>query len=166
MTTQPIIKSICHAGLYAPNPSVLAKFYQDVLGLEIVWVSGLNTDKVHHSVFLGTRSAVDHRHLEIFANPEHQFTAIEVESLADLRAFYQQVVDRGLPIRWTLNHGVSLAFYFADPAGNLLKLYWPTGAAYPQPHGHPIDLTASEAALRQDVADLVAQRRQLKGGRK
>ena len=164
MTAQPIIKGIRHAGLAAPNPRALAEFYQAVLGLVIVGVSGLNTEKVHHSVFLGTRSAADHPQLEIFANPAHQYTAFEVESLADLRAFYQRVVDRGLPIRWTLNHGVSLAFYFADPVDNLIKLYWPTGVDYPQPHGHPLDLTASEAVLRQDVADLVAQRKELKGG--
>ena len=157
MTAQPIIKGIRYVGLYAPNPRALAKFYQDVLGLKIVGVSGLNTDKAHHSVILGTRSAADHHQLEIFANPAHQYIAFEVESLADLRAFYQQVVDRGLPIRWTLNHGISLAFYFADPVGNLIKLYWPTGVAYPQPHGHPIDLSQSEVVLRQDVTDLAAQ---------
>ena len=164
MTAQPTIKGIGHASLVAANPKALAEFYQAVLGLDIVGVSGLNTDKVHHSVFLGTRSAADHHQLEIFANPDHQYIAIEVESLADLRAFNQRVVDRGLPIRWTLNHGVSLAFYFADPVDNLINLYWPTGDDYPQTHGHPLDLTASEAALRQDVADLVAQRKELKGG--
>ena len=166
MTAQPTIKGIGHAGLAAPNPKALAEFYQAVLGLEIVGVSGLNTDKVHHSVFLGTRSAADHHQLEIFANPDHQYIAIEVESVADLRAFNQRVIDRGLPIRWTLNHGVSLALYFADPVGNLIKLYWHTGVAYPQPHGHPIDLTKSEVVLRQDVADLVVQRKGLKGGEK
>ena len=50
MTAQPIIKGIRHVGLVAPNPMALAEFYQAVLDLEVVGVSGLNTDKVHHSV--------------------------------------------------------------------------------------------------------------------
>lgn len=165
MTTKPIVKGVRHVGLYAPDPAALAAFYQAVLGLKVVGLSRLNTDKVRHSVFLGHHPEAEHL-LAIFANPAHQHTAFQVESLADLKLFYQRVVDHDLPVRWALNHGVSLAFYFADPAGNLIKLYWPTAVTYPQPHGHPIDLTQSEAALRQDVADLVAQLKAAKGGEK
>lgn len=92
----------------------------------------------------------------IYADPEIRHVAFEVESLADLQTCYQKIVAHDLPRRWVLNHGVALAFYFDDPAGNLVKLYWSTGGSYPQPHGHPIDLNLSEAALRQDVVDLVA----------
>ena len=46
-----------------------------------------------------------------------------------------------------LNHGVSLAFYFDDPEGNMIEIYWATGLAYGQPYGHPIDLALPEKAL-------------------
>jgi catechol-2,3-dioxygenase len=144
-------------GLYASDPEALAEFYQAVLGLQVIGLSDLNAEGVRHSIFLSVYPDADHHQLAIFANPEHQYTAFQRASLADLRTLYQRIVERGLPIRWVLNHGVSLAFYFSDPAGNLIKIYWPTGVAYPQPHGHPIDLNQSEAALRQDVANLMAQ---------
>jgi catechol-2,3-dioxygenase len=54
------------------------------------------------------------------------------------------------------NHGASLAFYFEDPEGHLLEVYWPTGVACRQPHADPIDLTRSEEALRRTVRELAA----------
>ena len=154
---RPSVTGVGHVGLYAPDPAALAKFYREVLGLQIVGQGRRNADGVRSSVFLSSRPEEDAHQVAIFANPEIRHTAFQVDSLTDLRTFYRLVVDRDWPIRWALNHGVSLAFYFHDPAGNLIKLYWPTGVAYPQPHGHPIDLTQSEAALRKNVADLVAQ---------
>jgi catechol-2,3-dioxygenase len=56
-----------------------------------------------------------------------------------------------------LNHGVSLAFYFDDPDGNMIEIYWATGLEYGQPYGHAIDLTLPEEALLADVEQL-AQR--------
>ena len=51
-----------------------------------------------------------------------------------------------------------LAFYFDDPEGNMIGIYWPTRLSYGQPYGHPIDLTLTEQALLQDVADLAARK--------
>jgi catechol-2,3-dioxygenase len=164
MTAKPNVKGIRHVGLHALNPETLATFYRKVLGLQITDQGGLTPDGIRRSVFLCSQSHEGEHQLAIYADPDIHYAAFEVHSLADLRAFYQRVVDLDLPIRWVLNHGVALAFYFVDPAGNLIKLYWPTGVAYPQPHGHPIDLTQPEADLRQDVADLVAQLNQLEGG--
>jgi hypothetical protein len=56
-----------------------------------------------------------------------------------------------------LNHGVSLAFYFDDPEGNMIEIYWATGLAYGQPYGHPIDLALSEDALLRDLEQLAAR---------
>ncbi len=154
---RPSVTGVGHVGLHAPDPAALAKLYGEVLGVQIVGQDRRNADGVSSSVFLSSRPEEDAHQVAIFANPEISHTAFQVDSLTDLRTFYRLVVDRDWPIRWALNHGVSLAFYFHDPAGNLIKLYWPTGVAYPQPHGHPIDLTQSEAALRKNVADLVAQ---------
>ena len=164
MTVRPTVKGVRHVGLYGKDPERLAAFYREVLGLDMVGLGQVNVDGLRVSAFLGSRSTEGAYQVAIFTNPEIRHTAFRVETLADLRAFYQVVIDRELPIRWALNHGVSLAFYFHDPAGNLIKLYCPTGVAYPQPHGHPIDLTQSDATLRQDVAALVAQLKVSKGG--
>ena len=56
-----------------------------------------------------------------------------------------------------LNHGVSLAFYFDDPEGNMIEIYWATGLPYGQPYGHPIDLTLPEEELLRDVEQLAAR---------
>jgi catechol-2,3-dioxygenase len=154
---KPIVKGVRHVALYAPNPDVLAEFFETVLGLQIVARSNRSTEAIRGSVYLNCESEETSYQLSIVANPDIRHTAFEVDSLADLKTFYALIVEYGLRIRWMLNHGVSLAFYFHDPADNLIKLYWSTGIDYPQPHGHPIDLTQSEAALRQDVANMVAK---------
>ena len=162
MRTRPSINGVDHVGIAAQNPEALANFYHEVLGLEIVGRGRMNGEGVRTSVFLGRQAGTAAPQMAIYADPAMRHTAFRVETLADLRALYQLIIDRSIPVRWSLNHGVSLAFYFDDPAGNLVKLYWPTGVAYPQPHGHPIDLTQSEAALRRDVANLVAQLKEVK----
>ena len=50
-----------------------------------------------------------------------------------------------------LNHGCSLAFYFDDPEGNQIEVYWATNVHNRQPYGDPIDLAASEEILLADV---------------
>jgi catechol-2,3-dioxygenase len=79
-----------------------------------------------------------------------------VQSLAALRAVYQRVLGRGVPVKMAFNHGVSIAFYFEDPEGHLIEVYWPTGVAWPQPYGDPIDLTLSEEAIQRKVREMAA----------
>ena len=98
-------------------------------------------------------AAVD---LEFFANPAYQHTAFEVRSLADLRVLHQRVLGWGVPVKMALNHGVSLSFYFDDPEGYLIEVYWPTGVSCRPCHGDPINLTLSEEALRRHLAELGA----------
>jgi catechol-2,3-dioxygenase len=61
-----------------------------------------------------------------------------------------------VPVKMALNHGVSLSFYFDDPEGHLIEVYWPTGVACRPCHGDPINLTLSEEALRRHLAELGA----------
>ena len=143
-----------HVGLSARDPAALAEFYRDVLGLQIVPV---DTSALGATAFLSSRPAEVPVDLALFANPAYQHTAFEVRSLEDLRALHQRVLGRGVPVKMALNHGVSLSFYFDDPEGHLIEVYWPTGVACRPCHGDPIDLTRSEAALRQDVAELEAR---------
>lgn len=160
---RPIVKDIGCVALYAPEPDLLAEFYTSVLGLRIVAQSKLDAENIRSSVFLSSQLKQIHHQLAIFANQEMQHTAFEVDSLANLKSLHASIIECGLPIRWELNHGVSLAFYFHDPAGNLTKLYWPTGVDYPQPYGHPIDLTQPEATLRREIAMMQAKLKTSKG---
>src|SRR5262249_4776380 len=159
MTKQdvPQVIGVCHVGLSARDPAALAEFYHDVLGLQVVGGSAADTSVFGATAFLSSHPARESHDLAFFANPALQHTAFEVRSLADLRAFHQRVIDRGVPVKMALNHGVSLSFYFTDPEGHLVEVYWPTAVACTPRHGEPIDLTRSEEALRRDVAELATR---------
>jgi catechol-2,3-dioxygenase len=156
MTEQgtPQVIGVRHVGLGARDPAALAAFYRDVLGLAVV---PPDTSALGATAFLSSQPAGGSVDLAFFANPAVQHTAFEVRSLADLRAFHQRILGRGVPVKMALNHGVSLSFYFVDPEGHLVEVYWPTGVACRPLHGDPIDLTRSEEALRRDVEELAAR---------
>ena len=156
MTQQetPQLIGVRHVGLSARDPAALAEFYRDVLGLQVV---PTDTAALGATAFLRSHPAEGSLDLALFANPAFQHTAFAVRSLADLRAFHQRALDRGVPVKLALNHGMSLSFYFDDPEGHLIEVYWPTGAACRPLHGDAIDLTRSEEALRRDVAELAAR---------
>jgi catechol-2,3-dioxygenase len=147
----PQLIGVRHVGLSARDPAALAEFYHDVLGLQVV---PTDTAALGPTAFLRSRPAEGSLDLVFFANPAYQHTAFEVRTLADLRAFHQRVTGRGVPVKMALDHGVSLSFYFADPEGHLIEVYWPTGVACLPRHGNPIDLTLPEEALRRDGAGL------------
>jgi catechol-2,3-dioxygenase len=152
----PQVIGVHHVGLSARDPAALAAFYHDVLGLQVVGGSTADASAFGASAFLSSRSSEEHHDLALVANPAFQHIAFKVRSLADLRAVYQRVLGRGVPVKMAFNHGVSIAFYFEDPEGHLIEVYWPTGVARPQPYGDPIDLALSEEAIQRKVRELAA----------
>ncbi|MCI0573768.1 MAG: VOC family protein [Myxococcaceae bacterium] len=156
MTRQepPRVIGVRHVGLSARDPTALGEFYRDVLGLQLV---PTDAAVLGPTAFLGSHPAEAPFDLSIFANPALAHTAFEVRSLEDLRALHQWVIGRGVPIKMTLNHAVSLSFYFDDPEGHQIEVYWNTGVPSRASHGEPIGLTRSEEALLQDVAELAAR---------
>ncbi len=141
-----------HVGLYAKDLAATAEFYRDLLGMQIV--GGSDADHpLGASAFLCSRPEEESHEIALFANAIYAHVAFKVASLAELRSVHARVVEKGLPIKFAFNHGVSLAFYFEDPDGHLIEIYWPTGAldAYRQPYAEPLDLTLSDEALLQQV---------------
>jgi len=145
-----MVQGIYHIGIHADDPAQLALFYRDVLDMQIIGGSPAD-DPFGVSAFLSNQPDQESHHLAIFQEKQFAHTAFKVGTLADLREFYRRGGERGLPIKMALNHGVSLAFYFDDPAGNMVEIYWPTGRACHQPHGDPIDLALPEEELLRDV---------------
>ena len=144
-----------HVGLSARDPAGLAAFYHDVLGLQVVGGSTADASAFGATAFLRSQPE-EHHDLALVANPAFQHTAFKVASLANLRAMYQRVIGRGVPVKMAFNHGVSIAFYLEDPEGQVIEVYWPTGVAWRQPYGDPIDLTLSEEAIQRKVRELTA----------
>jgi catechol-2,3-dioxygenase len=139
-----------HVGMVAHDPAALAEFYRDVLGITITGGSSAE-GPFGATAFLSSRPEEENHELAIFANPMFRHFAFKVTSLAHLRALYRQITERRIPIKMAMNHGCSLAFYFDDPEGNMIEIYWPTGLDNWQPHGDPLDLDRSDADLIQEV---------------
>jgi catechol-2,3-dioxygenase len=137
---------LCHIGMYARNPAALAGFYRDVMGLQIVGGSDA-THPLGPTAFLSSRPGEESHELAIFSNPAFAHHAFKVASLAALKRFYKNIVERGIPIKFQFDHGVSIAFYFQDPEGNMIEVYWRTGRECPQPSAREIDLARSEEEL-------------------
>jgi catechol-2,3-dioxygenase len=144
---------VCHVGMYARNPASLAEFYRDVMGMQVVGGSD-SGHPIGATAFLSTRPGEEFHEIAMFSNPELAHRAFKVKSLAALKQFYQRIVGRGIPITFQFNHGISFAFYFHDPEGNLIEVYWSTGLNYPQPCAQVTDLTKTEEELLKELKDL------------
>ena len=148
---------LCHIGMYAKNPASLAEFYRDVMGMQVVGGSDAS-HPLGPSAFLSSRPREESHEIAIFSNPEFAHRAFKVGSLAALKQFYQKIVGRGIPIKFQLFHGVSIAFYFHDPEGNLIEVYWRTGLEHRQPYSEEIDLTKTEEELLQRLKPLTGRK--------
>ena len=150
------ITGMSHVALEAKDPAALAEFYRDVLGIPIT--GGSSSDNpLGASTFLSTRHDEEDHELVFFANPVFKHIAFRVAALADLRGCHRQIKERGIPIKLMFNHGCSLSFYFDDPEGNMIEVYWATGLHNWQPYADPIDLDAPEEELIQAVARVAAE---------
>jgi catechol 2,3-dioxygenase-like lactoylglutathione lyase family enzyme len=135
-----------HVGMYARNPAALAEFYRDVMGMQVVGGSD-GTHPLGPTAFLSSRPGEESHEIAIFSNPQLVHQAFRVGSLVELKRFYDKILARGIPIKFQFLHVVSIAFYFHDPEGNLIEVYWRTGLEYPQPCAQEIDLSKTEEEL-------------------
>jgi len=64
----------------------------------------------------------------------------------------REVVEKNIPIKSVFNHRVSFAFYFDDPDGNMIEVYWPTGdLSWRQPQAEPLDLSQPDEVLLEKI---------------
>jgi catechol-2,3-dioxygenase len=142
---------IGHVGLRVTNPAASAEFYRDVLGMEIVGGSAAD-HPLGATAFLSSRPDEESHEIALFANPILAHVAFKVSSLAELRSFHARIVEKNIPIKAVFNHRVSFAFYFDDPDGNMIEVYWPTGdLSWRQPQAEPLDLSQPEEVLREKI---------------
>jgi catechol-2,3-dioxygenase len=158
------ITGVGHVGLPADDPTALAAFYRDVLGLAVV--GSMPADNPYGAaVFLSGRPDEEHHEIGLFRNGHLAHTALKVGSLADLQEAYHDITERGIPVALALNHGFSLSFYFADPAGHLLEVYWPTGVQTDQIYAEPVDLALPADALLAQARALATETEPAAAGR-
>ena len=153
----PNLLGVRHVGLLAKEPDSLAAFYRDVMGMTIVRQTSPNS-ALGAIAFLARHPEDEDHDIVLVSNAAVAHTAFRVASLGDLLAFYRRIKDKGLPIKYSLNHVVELAFYFEDPEGHMIEIYWATGVSpVADVHTEPIDLDVPEEQLRREAERLAAR---------
>jgi catechol-2,3-dioxygenase len=142
---------IGHVGLRATKPAASAEFYRDIFDMEIT--GGSQPDHpLGATAFLSSRPVQEAHKIVLFANPVYTHIAFKVSSLAELRSFHARVVEKKIPIKFVFNHHESFAFYFDDPDGNMIEVYWPTGdLSKRQPYAEPLDLSQPDETLLEKI---------------
>ena len=150
---------IRHVALRATNPAASAEFYRNVLGMQIV--GGSTPDHpLGASAFLSSRPEEADHEIALFAKPEFAHIAFKVSSLAEFRSFHAHVVEMNIPIKFVFNHRESFAFYFDDPDGNVIEVYWPTGdLSWRQPYVEPLDLSQPDEVLLGKITETIDEHR-------
>ena len=153
----PSFIGVRHVGLAAKNSAALAAFYRNVMGMMVVGESPADAP-FGATLFLSAHPEEENHEIVFFGNPALAHTAFRVASLGELQAFYRHIKEQGLPIKVAWNHGVSLAFYFEDPEGNLIEIYWATNVrGLRQPIAEPIDFDLPEEELLREVERVAEQ---------
>lgn len=119
---------IAHVVIKVRDLARSTRFYQEVLGLEIMGtlerppVSFLAANRRdHHEIGL---VEVGERALD--ADPRSVglvHIAFRLSTEEELRAAYAELKERDVPISFTVDHGVTKSVYFRDPDGNELEVY-------------------------------------------
>ena len=147
-----------HIGWGVKDPVALAAFYRNVLGMIVVAEAPADSP-MGTTVFLNRHpEGEEHHDLVFFSNPAFAHTAFRIASLGDLLRSYRQVKERGIPIKFTLNHGVQLSFYIDDPEGHSIEIYWATYIDVPQDFRvQPLDLDRTEEEVQREVDSMAEQ---------
>ncbi len=142
---------LAHMGIYVHDRDKMERFYTEVLGLmvtdhgegragmHLTFMSG--NPQNHHQIVLVTG-----RPDTSGFNPIQQISFL-VDTLADLREVHRRALALGATDMRPVSHGNAWSIYFKDPEGNTVEAYLDTPFHVPQPHGEPLDLAKSDAAI-------------------
>ncbi len=119
------IKEIGHAVLHVSNVAASSDWYCDILGMELVIESPqfparfLSFGRKDHDIAL-FQSADIAEH----SGREYNHLAFEIDgTLEDLKRFRRRLVDKGVTVTGTVDHGISYGIYFLDPDGHQLEVF-------------------------------------------
>ena len=122
--------SIGHVLLRVVDEEASKRFYRDVLGFRIA-----EEDPEHGGVFMTlgenfhTLDIGQHPSPDDAPRPQRgqiglAHIAFQVGSYSALREAYAHLVEHGVPIMRAANHVNQRSFYFADPDGTVLEIYY------------------------------------------
>lgn len=142
----PKVSSLGHVGLLVHDIERSKAFYRDVLGLTV-------SDESETGTVFMTAQERHQEHHELQLRPGRQDGQVvsqisfRCESLAELKDFHRDFVERGIAIQHVNSHGNAIGIYFNDPDGNTVEVYWPTGIDWPQPFRKPVDLSQADDVI-------------------
>ena len=124
------LTGIGHVNLRVADQEASKRFYRDVLGFRIA-----EEDPEHGGVFMTlgenfhTLDIGQHSSPDDAPRPQRgqiglAHIAFQVGSYAALREAYAHLVERDVPILRAANHVNQRSFYFTDPDGNVLEIYY------------------------------------------
>jgi catechol 2,3-dioxygenase len=119
---------IGHVALRVRDLKRSRKFYTEVLGLEL-----MKEIPELRAAFFSSGGRDHHEMALLEVGPQAEVpkaseigmlhVAFRLQSEEELRSAYQELKARGIPISFTVNHGVSKSIYFQDPDGHGIELY-------------------------------------------
>ena len=69
-------------------------------------------------------ASLPHRELQSLKGLGFHHAGFPVDSHEELKGAYFSLKDNGVPILAALDHGSTESFYFHDPDGNIIEIYW------------------------------------------
>ena len=119
------IKKLGHIVLFVKDPEASAAWYCDVLGMERV--------TAHEGIPAGFLSFGRRDHdIALFKVPDDralghhdaEHFAFEIDGdLGALKAFRAGLLEKGVTVTGTVDHGISYGIYFLDPDGHQLEVF-------------------------------------------
>ncbi len=124
----PDAASIGHVHLKVANLDRALAFYQGVLGFGLIKRLGdeaafISAGGYHHHIGLNTWHSKDMPPAPVNAAGLYHI-AILYPTRKDLSAILRRLIDAGVTLEGSADHGVSEALYFSDPDQNGIELYW------------------------------------------
>jgi catechol 2,3-dioxygenase len=104
------------------------EFYNGVLGLDVMSEAGglrmaflASNRRDHHEI--GLIEVGPQAELPAWSQLGLVHIAFRLRNQEDLQAAYAELKERGVPIAFTVNHGITNSVYFLDPDGHQLEVY-------------------------------------------
>lgn len=141
------------------------KFYTEVLGMDVMMdvpaIRGVflaNNRRDHHEIALfevGREAEGLHAKQIGLAH-----IAFRLRNEDELRAAYREFKEKGVPISFTVDHGVTKSVYFRDPDGHELEVYCDNSPEQIAKFSNPymgmskLDFAADDPSLGEVIAQL------------
>ncbi len=121
-------KFLGHVNVYVRNAEKARAWYEDLLDLHtydfVPGVAAFMSADLDNSHELALMEVGDDAPSQLRGQVGLNHMAWSLHSLDDLKAIYQRIKDRNIPIDHVSDHGISLGIYIHDPDGNGIEVYY------------------------------------------